>query len=75
MVRAARPAHSGLAGMCRPICGGKMKFDYSEAEEYEVEFANTGDIDFDDLEDAKAALNVQRDRFGGIDADSALACR
>jgi len=35
-----------------------MNFDYSEAEEYEADFAATGAIEFDELDDADEAFEV-----------------
>jgi hypothetical protein len=36
-----------------------MNFDYSEADEYEADFAATGAIEFDEIDDADDALDME----------------
>jgi len=51
-----------------------MNFDYSEAEEYEADFAATGAIEFDELDDdgdaaeemMMLAMRVQAARQAGV---------
>ena len=36
-----------------------MNFDYSEADEYEADFAASGAIELDEIEDADAAFEIE----------------
>jgi hypothetical protein len=36
-----------------------MNFDYSEAEEYEADFAACGEIEFDETDEADAAIEME----------------
>jgi hypothetical protein len=36
-----------------------MNFDYSEAEEYEADFAATGAIEFDEIDDTDATIEME----------------
>ena len=36
-----------------------MNFDYTEAEEYEADFAATGAIEFDEIDESDAAVEME----------------